>query len=169
MCWLNRFGPLTVSTTSQNQCVTTQRTLNKSIEINFSLGCMVWLWCCLFQDGLPVKILIGLDAYYWGGLLILWGLQKLMLPTLTTLLTWTIRHLVDETINPAYYIEDCRILDSFGWLLGRIITLRPSLSWKCCSPMRSTGCFPNEKKNTTRSLHWDHYLYIKLSMWFRLV
>ena len=29
--------------------VTTQRILNKFIEINFSVGCMVWLWCCLFQ------------------------------------------------------------------------------------------------------------------------
>ena len=29
--------------------VTTQRILNKFMEINFSVGCMVWLWWCLFQ------------------------------------------------------------------------------------------------------------------------
>ena len=38
--------------------VTIQRILNKFIEINFSFGCMVWPWCCLFQDLLPVK-------YWW--------------------------------------------------------------------------------------------------------
>ena len=38
--------------------VTTQRILNKFIEINFSVGCMVWPWWCLFQHGQPVKILI---------------------------------------------------------------------------------------------------------------
>jgi hypothetical protein len=30
--------------------VTTQKFLNKFIDINFSVGCMVWLWWCLFQD-----------------------------------------------------------------------------------------------------------------------
>ena len=30
--------------------VTTQRILNKFIEVNFSVGYMVWLWYCLFQD-----------------------------------------------------------------------------------------------------------------------
>ena len=38
--------------------VTTQRILNKFIEINFYVGCMVWPWWCLFQHGLSVKILI---------------------------------------------------------------------------------------------------------------
>ena len=41
--------------------VTTQRILNKFIEIHFSVGCMVWPWCCLltlFQPELPVKILM---------------------------------------------------------------------------------------------------------------
>ena len=40
--------------------VTTQRILNKFIGINFSVGCMVWPWCCLFQPELPVKILMRL-------------------------------------------------------------------------------------------------------------
>ena len=30
--------------------VTTLRILNKFIEINFSVGCMVWPWYCLLQD-----------------------------------------------------------------------------------------------------------------------
>ena len=38
--------------------VTTLRILNRFIQINFSVGCMVWPWCWLFQDRLPVKILI---------------------------------------------------------------------------------------------------------------
>ena len=38
--------------------VTTQRILNKFIEINFSVGCMVWPWCCLFWPELPVMILM---------------------------------------------------------------------------------------------------------------
>ena len=41
--------------------VITQIILNTFIEINFSVGCMVWPWC-LFQDWLPLKILIRL--YY---------------------------------------------------------------------------------------------------------
>ena len=32
--------------------------LNRFIQINFSVGCMIWPWCWLFQDRLPVKILI---------------------------------------------------------------------------------------------------------------
>ena len=40
--------------------VTTQRILNKLIKINFSVRCMLWPWCCLFQHRLPVKILIRL-------------------------------------------------------------------------------------------------------------
>ena len=43
--------------------VTTQRILNKFIEIHFSVGCMVWPWCCLFQDWLPVKILMKIYLY----------------------------------------------------------------------------------------------------------
>ena len=38
--------------------VTIQRILNTFTEINFSVECMVWLWCWLFQQGLPLKILI---------------------------------------------------------------------------------------------------------------
>ena len=46
--------------------VTTQRILNKFIEMNFSVGCMVWLWCCLIQDGLPLKLLIwSLNNKFW--------------------------------------------------------------------------------------------------------
>ena len=37
--------------------ITIQRILNKYIKINFSRF-MFWLCCCLFQDGLPVKILM---------------------------------------------------------------------------------------------------------------
>ena len=35
--------------------VTTQRILNKFIEINFSVGCMVEPKCCLFQDSTNSK------------------------------------------------------------------------------------------------------------------
>ena len=35
--------------------VTTQRSFNKFIELNFSVGCMVWPWCCLFQDSTTSK------------------------------------------------------------------------------------------------------------------
>ena len=38
--------------------VTTQRIAKKVIEIKISVGCMVWPRCCLFQHGLPVKLLI---------------------------------------------------------------------------------------------------------------
>ena len=37
--------------------ITIQRILNKYIKINFSRF-MFWLCCCLFQDGLPLKILM---------------------------------------------------------------------------------------------------------------
>ena len=47
------FWPITASITSEvindHALVTTQRILNKFIEVNFSVGCMVWPWCCLFQ------------------------------------------------------------------------------------------------------------------------
>ena len=56
------FWPLAASITMEvkNDHATTQRILKEFIEINFSLGCMVWLLCCLFQNWLPVKILIYL-------------------------------------------------------------------------------------------------------------
>ena len=47
------FWPLTASITSEvknyHTYVTTQRILNKFIEVNLSVGCVVWPWCCLFQ------------------------------------------------------------------------------------------------------------------------
>ena len=47
------FWPLTASITSEvkndHNYVTTQRILNKLIEVNLSVGCVVWPWCCLFQ------------------------------------------------------------------------------------------------------------------------
>ena len=47
------FWPLTASITSEvkndHAHVTTQIILNKFIEVNLSVGCVVWLWCCLFQ------------------------------------------------------------------------------------------------------------------------
>ena len=44
--------PLTASIEVKNNhaSVKTQRILNKFIEVNFSVGNMVWQWCCLFQD-----------------------------------------------------------------------------------------------------------------------
>ena len=41
--------------------VTKQRIFNKFIEINFSVRCMVCLWCCLFHDLLPVH-----TASFWN-------------------------------------------------------------------------------------------------------
>ena len=35
--------------------ITTQRILNKFIELNFSVGCIIWPWCCLFQDSTTSK------------------------------------------------------------------------------------------------------------------
>ena len=59
---LQFFWPQTASITMEvknnHAHLTTQRILNKFIKINFSVGCMVWPWCCLFQDWLPVKILM---------------------------------------------------------------------------------------------------------------
>ena len=47
------FWPRRASTTlevkNDHAHVTTQRILKKVIELNFSVGCMVWLSCCLFQ------------------------------------------------------------------------------------------------------------------------
>jgi hypothetical protein len=37
--------------------VITQNICNKFIAVNFSVGCMVWPWYCLFLPGLPVKLL----------------------------------------------------------------------------------------------------------------
>ena len=46
--------PLTASITVEVKknyaYATTQRILNKFIELNLPVGFMVWLWCCLFQD-----------------------------------------------------------------------------------------------------------------------
>ena len=50
-CGMNQ----TLSAKNNHAHVTTQRILNKFIEINFSVGCMVWPWWCLFQHELPVK------------------------------------------------------------------------------------------------------------------
>ena len=44
---------------NNNSHVTTKRSLNKFIKIKFSVACMFWLWCYLFQHELPVKILIS--------------------------------------------------------------------------------------------------------------
>ena len=49
--------------------VTTQRILNKLIEINFYVGYMVWLWCCLFQHWRPLK-------YWWDLSVIKWARWK---------------------------------------------------------------------------------------------
>ena len=46
--------------------------------------------------------------------------------------TWTIRPLVNETIDPAYYIEDCRISNTFGscWHEDRTLMLsNDGLGW----------------------------------------
>ena len=47
------FCPLTDSIASEvkndHAHVTSQRIFNKFIEVNFSVGCTVWPWCCLFQ------------------------------------------------------------------------------------------------------------------------
>ena len=54
------FWPLAASITMEvkndQAHATTHRILKEFIEINFSLGCMDWLLCCLFQNWLPVKI-----------------------------------------------------------------------------------------------------------------
>ena len=44
--------PLTASMEVKNNHahVTTHRILNKFIGMKFSIGCMVWPWCCQFQD-----------------------------------------------------------------------------------------------------------------------
>ena len=61
------FWPLKASITmlvkNNHAHVTTQKTLNKCIKINFSVWCMVWPWCCLFQDWLSVKILMKYICY----------------------------------------------------------------------------------------------------------
>ena len=48
------FWTLTASITSEvkndHVHVTVQRILNKFIDVNFSVECMVWPWYCLFQD-----------------------------------------------------------------------------------------------------------------------
>ena len=49
---------ITMEVKNSHAHVTTQRILNKFIKINFSVACMVWLWCWLFWHGLPVKIFI---------------------------------------------------------------------------------------------------------------
>ena len=46
--------------------VTTQTILNKFIEINFSVECMVWPWSSLYSKiGLPVKIAMRLKIVTW--------------------------------------------------------------------------------------------------------
>ena len=52
-----------------------QRILNKFIEVNFSVGCMVWPWCCLFQPlttSKTIKVHI-----FWEGHKILRNLHQL--------------------------------------------------------------------------------------------
>ena len=60
--------PLTASITMEvknnHGHVTTQRILNKFIDIIFSVGCRVWPWCCLFHNWLPVKILMRIYSCY---------------------------------------------------------------------------------------------------------
>ena len=43
--------------------VTTQGILDKFIEIHFLVECMVYPWWCLFQHGLPVKIMIRFSFF----------------------------------------------------------------------------------------------------------
>ena len=38
-------------------------------------------------------------------------LQRILQEIMKKNYTWNIRRLVDETIDPAFYIEDCRIID----------------------------------------------------------
>ena len=55
------YGVLTASITLEVKNIhahDTIRLFNNFNEINFSVGCMVWLWCCLLKEGLPVKILM---------------------------------------------------------------------------------------------------------------
>ena len=55
------FWPLTASTTSEvknaHAHVATQRILNKFIGIKFSIGCMVWPWCCLNQHWTTMSLI----------------------------------------------------------------------------------------------------------------
>ena len=50
---------------------TMQAILNKIIELKFSLECVTWLWCWLFQLWLPVKILIRWECFFLSNLSIL--------------------------------------------------------------------------------------------------
>ena len=55
------FWPLTAFMRSEvkndHAHVTTQRILNKFIEVNLSVGSMVWPWCCLFQHSTTMSLI----------------------------------------------------------------------------------------------------------------
>ena len=64
----------------KNNCahVTTQRILNKFIELNFSVGCMVWPWCCLFQDWTTNKNIDEIEQFTNLGWLTLNSMKQLL-------------------------------------------------------------------------------------------
>ena len=51
--------PLATSVEDKNNHahVTTPIILYKFIEVNFSVGCMVWPWCCQFQDSTTMSLM----------------------------------------------------------------------------------------------------------------
>ena len=131
------FWPLTASITlevkNNHAHVTTQRILNSFIEVNFSVGCIVWPRCCLFQP-LPRLLLIRC----WISLLLLcisdsfwlqWDLkQKLYL-------NWI-----------AFYVltYDCvdKLADFWSWLpFGQQLKRYPC-SYECRVVLRSIGKQP---------------------------
>ena len=64
--------PLTASITievkNNHAHVTTQRISHKFIETNFSVRCMVWPWCCLFQYWLPFENIDEITISYCSSL-----------------------------------------------------------------------------------------------------
>ena len=44
---------------------TTPMILYKFIEVTFSVGCMVWLWCCQFQDLTPMSLIYKMCFTKW--------------------------------------------------------------------------------------------------------
>ena len=59
MWLLYGFWPLIASMEVKNNHahVTTQRNLNKLIEVNLSVGSMVWPSCCQFQDSITMSLI----------------------------------------------------------------------------------------------------------------